>query len=114
MKIKVLSLLVLMPFLVEARKPLKKDAQYINMSLDLIVSDGVVYMGTPSITINSKFVECHCGKRALSIAIEKGKVVGLCLEHETYNAVNPAHPDNWCVSCGSKAKSPNIADKKTK
>ncbi len=111
MNYKLLALMFI-SFLVQARTPTVKGAHHFDINCEVTVEDGIVHIGTPSVTLDGKVVECSCGKRATSIAIEKGKVVGKCIDHERYVSVNPEHPDNWCVTCGSITKSSNIADKK--
>lgn len=112
MRFSILLPLVLVPFMVQARIPKAASVKLIDIKCEIGMLDGNVYMGMPSLTIDGATIECHCGKRATCIGIIKGKVVGLCIDHEEYNVVNPAHESNWCVGCGSKSKSPNIADKK--
>lgn len=99
-----LLLLVLMPLMVNARVPHVKGMKTFRLQYEFGVKDGIVYLGDPTVSIDGRQVECHCGRRATTIAIVNNVVVGLCLKHES------CYENHSCVQCGSMAGSPNEAD----
>lgn len=102
MRISIISIFILIPFLVHA-EPFKPENKF-QINCDINIKDGIVNISAPYISIDGRDVACHCGKRSISISIEKGKTTGKCLDHSGRTS---------CVSCESPAC--NVAlDKPTK
>ena len=83
-----------------------KGMNTFRINYEFAVKDSVIYLGDTTVSIDGKYVECHCGRRATNIAIVNNKVVGLCLKHES------CYDNHSCPQCGSLAGSPNEADLK--
>lgn len=99
-----LLLLVLLPFMVHARVPTVKGMKTFRIQYEFGIKDSIIYLGDPTVSLDGKQVECHCGRRATNIAIVNNEPVGLCLKHES------CYENHSCTQCGSIAGSPNEAD----
>jgi len=98
--------LVLLPILTYSRVPTVKGMKTFRIQYEFGVKDGIIYLGDPTVSIDGKQIECHCGRRATNMAIVNNEVVGLCLKHES------CYENHSCIQCGSLAGSPNESDLK--
>ena len=105
-----LILMLSVAVMATARTPIIVGMKRVDIAYSIGVFGDSVYVENPSLTCDGKPILCHCGKRATCVEIKSGKIIGLCINHEEYSAVNPELQENWCTACGSVAGSKNIAD----
>lgn len=64
-----------------------------SMSVNVGIKDDKIIIGKPRVYINDSMATCYCGREAVEVTVEKGKIVCLCSDHE--GEKHPVNQQNY-------------------